>query len=47
MAEEYTSLRIKVATKERLNKAKHELYADSFDDAINALIDAREKQAKK
>jgi hypothetical protein len=44
VAEEYTSLRIKTATRERLNRVRHELYKDSFDEAINALIDLYEKQ---
>lgn len=47
MSEEYTTLRVKVKTKERLNKARHELYMDSFDDAINALVDLHEQERAK
>jgi len=43
---EYTTLRIKTATKERLNRVKHELYKDSYDDAINTLIDQHDTKKK-
>jgi hypothetical protein len=38
MPEEHTVLRIKTAVKDRLNKSKHELYVNSFKDAVNAPI---------
>ena len=41
---EYKTIRIKPDTLDRLHKTKHDLYKESIDEAINALIDEHEEK---